>query len=315
MNKTNKIINITLSAVTVLLFFLSCFFTYDFYKCLSGFIANGFREPLVMLPLILTYLAPVLAFLFFFYDFFIKSITKPLKVVYVSLILVLSVFCLVGIITNFSVYVSNNALGVYESLPSIIIGFPYDGIVINAVLILAQVYNIFGLIKPKCAIIKIKEYAKRNGAVSVSGVEYVLISLIAIFSFVFIGSGLSGFIAIENALFDGKYLFLMAWLFFVSLANLLLLIFKIEKRDLKKQTKIITLSSVIALNLIFAILVLIFEIVHPDFMIYIAKPLFMIAFSVSLPIEQVVMFAITIICVVVFIIRLIKLIRKKSMQN
>ena len=50
---------------TVVLLLFSCFYMYDFYKCLSGFIANGFREPQVMLPMILAFLLPVLCFFVF----------------------------------------------------------------------------------------------------------------------------------------------------------------------------------------------------------------------------------------------------------
>ena len=50
--------------LTAVLLLLSCFWMYDFYKCLSGFIANGFREPLVMLPMILAYFLPVFCFLY-----------------------------------------------------------------------------------------------------------------------------------------------------------------------------------------------------------------------------------------------------------
>ena len=65
MKTTDKKVPIV-RAVTVILLLFSCFCMYDFYKCLSGFIANGFREPLVMLPMILAYFLPVFCFLFFF---------------------------------------------------------------------------------------------------------------------------------------------------------------------------------------------------------------------------------------------------------
>ena len=69
--KTNAKALIT-RGMTVLFLLYSCFYMYDFYKCLSGFIANGFREPLVMLPMILAFFLPVLCFLFFVYDFYVN---------------------------------------------------------------------------------------------------------------------------------------------------------------------------------------------------------------------------------------------------
>ena len=80
MNKT-KTTKIILIALTSLLFLLSCFFMYNFYKCLSGFIANGFREPLKMLPLIVSYLLPVICFLFFFYDTYNKNANNTAKII------------------------------------------------------------------------------------------------------------------------------------------------------------------------------------------------------------------------------------------
>lgn len=311
MNKTSKT---TVYVITGVLFLLSCFFMYDFYKCLSGFIANGFREPLIMLPLILSYLAPVISFLFFFYDFYNKKIdNKLVRIVYSIFILAMTIFNFTGIISNFTLYASNNMLGAYDSLLSIIVVFPYDAIIINGLLLLLQGYNIFAIIKPDNALEKKKVEYRQNRSISIGVFEYLGLCIIAIFSFVFIAAAIGGCInAVENALYDAKYIFLMLWIFLVPLVNLSLLVYKIEKRRCKKTTKIMALSSAIGLNILFGVLVFIFERIYPDFMIYISKPLFMIAFSVSLPIEQLVMFVIMGISTIIFMIRLLLVIRKDA---
>lgn len=312
MNNTNKIIKTSLNCITALLFLLSCFFMYNFYKCLSGFIANGFREPMVMLPLILSYFAPVLAFLVFFYDFYVKGINKWVKLGYSIVIIALSIINYVGIISNFSLYASNNALGVYESLPSIILTFPYDGIIINALLLAVQIFNIYSLINPQNKVAIKKEENKQYGTFSLGVVEYILFSIIAILCFVFIASSLCAlFNAIENVKHDGKFIYLVLWLFLIPLIDLLMLVYKIEKRDYKKSTKIITIAVAIALNVIFGALMIVFESVSPDFMIHVGKPLFMIAFSVSLPIEQLAMILIMTISSIIFAVRLVKLVVNK----
>ena len=122
-------------ALTAILLLFSCFYMYDFYKCLSGFIANGFREPLVMLPMILAFFLPVLCFLFFFYDFFIKAIHPIVKTAYSVLVAIYALSDLILIFNNIKLYASNNALGVYDSLPSIIIHFPYDMIVVLPIIL------------------------------------------------------------------------------------------------------------------------------------------------------------------------------------
>jgi hypothetical protein len=283
---------------------------YNFYKCLSGFIANGFREPLKMLPLIVSYLLPVICFLFFFYDTYNKNANNTAKIIYSCIVVAIAVFCLVGIIINFNLYASNNRLGVYESLPSIIISFPYDALVINSLLILLQGYNVFAIIKPNHKISKAKLAIKQTNTVNLSKVEYLLICVLAILSFVFIGSALCCFNAIENVLYDAKYIFLTLWELLIPLTALLLLVFKVEKWNISKKAKLITLLSAIVLNLVFGILLLVFELTTPGFMIHVGKPLFMIAFSVSLPIEMLVLIAIMFISTIIHAVKIIKIIKK-----
>ncbi len=309
MNKT-KMIKIILASLSALLFLLSCFFMYDFYKCLSGFIANGFREPLKMLPLIVSYLLPVICFLFFFYDTYNKNANNTAKIIYSCAVVAIAVFNLVGIITNFNLYASNNRLGVYESLPSIIISFPYDALVINSLLILLQGYNLFSIIKPNHKISKAKLAIKQTDTVNLNIVEYLPICILAILSFVFIGSSLCCFNAIENALYDSKYVFLALWELLIPLTSLLLIVFKVEKRNIPKKAKLITLLSAIVLNLVFGILLLVFELTTPGFIIHVGKPLFMIAFSVSLPIEMLVLIAIMLISAVIHTVKIVKIIKK-----
>ena len=309
MNKT-KTTKIILIALTSLLFLLSCFFMYNFYKCLSGFIANGFREPLKMLPLIVSYLLPVICFLFFFYDTYNKNANNTAKIIYSCIVVAIAVFCLVGIIINFSLYASNNRLGVYESLPSIIISFPYDALVINSLLILLQGYNVFAIIKPNHKISKAKLAIKQTNTVNLSKVEYLLICVLAILSFVFIGSALCCFNAIENVLYDAKYIFLALWELLIPLTALLLLVFKVEKWNISQKAKLITLFSAIVLNLVFSVLLFVFELTTPGFMIHVGKPLFMIAFSVSLPIEMLVLIVIMLISTIIHTIKIILLLKK-----
>ena len=127
--------------LTIVLFFFSCLFMYNFYKALSGFIANGFREIDVMLPTILSYLLPVFVYLYYVYDTYITKTTKINKIVYSSLVIIWSIINLIGIFNNLPIYISNNMLGVYETIPSIILVYPYDSIVINIVLFIIQIFN------------------------------------------------------------------------------------------------------------------------------------------------------------------------------
>ena len=268
--------------ITTLVFLLfSCFYMYDFYKCLSGFIANGFREPLVMLPIILSFFLPVFSFLVFVYDFYVKALQRSVKICYSAFVIVYAIVDLILIFSNISLYASNNSLGAYNSLPSIFLHFPYDMIIILSLFIIWEAFNIFTLFRP----LKITRYldeVKHPGALKLSLIEYLVLSVFAIVIFVFTGSAVYAlFSAISNALYDIKYLYLIVWVMLIPLGNLAVLTAKPELMNIEKKSKLIILLSGIIMNLIFGLLFLIFELTSPDFLIHRGKPLFLITFSMK----------------------------------
>lgn len=272
-------------AAGVLLLF-SCFYMYDFYKCLSGFIANGFREPLVMLPMITAFFLPVLCFLFCLYDFFVRAINPVVKAIYSASVALYATVDLVLIFNNISLYKSNNALGVYDSLPSIILHFPYDMILVLSALFALQIFNLVSGNRPTTKAGAFINSLKQRGTLSLHVPEYVALSVLAIVVFVFTGSGIyATFSAFENAFYDARYIYLLIWVAIIPMANLAVLTLRPEKQNISKRAKITALGAMIGANLIFGLLFLILELTYPDFLVHIGKPLFLIAFSVSLPIE------------------------------
>ena len=139
-----------------------------------------------------------------------------------------------------------------------------------------------------------------------------LFSILSIFAFVFTGDGICAFNAIENTLYDPRLIYLILWVLLIPIANLVFLCVKFEERSISKIKKIVLLSSMIFANLLFSILFLIFELTTPGFIIHVGKPLFLIAFSVSLPIEMIGLVLIMVISIIVLTIRLIKLIKKTA---
>lgn len=272
-------------ATGVLLLF-SCFYMYDFYKCLSGFIANGFREPLVMLPMILAFLLPVLCFLVFVYDFFVRAIHPTVKAVYSAFVALYAAVDLVLIFGNVGLYASNHALGVYDALPSILLHFPYDMIVLLSALLLLQVFNLAVGNRKGTRVGAFLTGLKQPGTLPVCLVEYLALCVLAIVVFVFSGAAITAaFTALENAFYDVRYVFLLIWVFAVPMANLVMLALKPERRLPKKSAKLTALGGWMGMNLVFGLLFLLAELTYPDFLVHIGKPLFLIAFSVSLPIE------------------------------
>ena len=295
-NNAKKALIHTLGAVLLL---FSCFYMYDFYKCLSGFIANGFREASVMLPMVLSFLLPVLYFLFFFYDFYVKSVHRVAKIVFSSVVILWASVNLGFIFSNISLYASNNRFGVSDALPSIIVHFPYAMIIVHSALILLAVFDIFCAVKSDTPpAIFIKSF-KQSNLFKLKIWEYLPLCVLAILVFVFSGAAVAAaFTALSNAFYDFRYVFLLLWVGLIPLINLAYLVAKPEKLLDSRLGSALTLGAGILTNVIFALLLLIFELTYPDFIVHIGKPLFLIAFSVSLPIEMGVILGIQAICTV-----------------
>ena len=301
-----KTSNITLFTriITCVFLLFSCFYMYDFYKCLSGFIANGFREPLVMLPMILAFFLPVFCFLFFFYDFYVRAIIRPVKIAYSAFVILYAIADLTLIFLQMDLYMSNNALGVYDALPSIFVHFPYDMVAVLFGLIAFQVLNIAVFYRESTRAGRFIKEIKEQGFTSVNQFEYAALCLMAIIVFVFTGAAIyASFSAIENALYDFRYVYLLIWVMIIPMANLLIITLKPEKMNFKKSTKLACLGTGILSNLVFGVLFLIFELTSPDFLIHIGKPVFLITFSVSMPIEPCIIFAFMAIGTIIMAVR------------
>ena len=309
-NNLKKPLIHTLSLVFLL---FSCFYMYDFYKCLSGFIANGFREAGVMLPLVLSFLLPVICFLFYFYDFYVKSVHRVTKIVYSAIVFVWGAINLGFIFSNLSLYASNNRFGVYDALPSIIVHFPYDMIIVHSVLLILQVFNIFCAVKSDTPPAVFQSSLKNGEIFKLRIWEYLPFSVLAIVVFVFPGAAITAtFTSLSNAFYDFRYIFLLLWVGILPLMNLAYLVIKPEKLIKSKLASSLTLGAGILVNVIFALLLLVFELTYPDSMVHIGKPLFLIAFSVSLPIEMGVILGIQALGTAAMVAKLIiGLVRKK----
>ena len=275
------------------LLLFACFYMYDFYKCLSGFIANGFRESGVMLPMILGFFLPVLCFFVFVYDFYVRELRPATRVAYSVFIAVYAALDLTFIFSNFELYASNNAHGVYDSLPSIILRFPYDITVILVAVIVLQILKFrSAFIKPSKLAAAIGE-VKQRGSLHLGCAEFVGLCVPGVFALVFTGAAVSAtFNAFDNVFYNWRYVFLLVWVMLIPLGNILLLALKPERMNVKRGTKLTVLGTAIAMNLVFAGLFVLCELTYPDFIVHMGKPMFLIAFSVSLPIEQIIIFII-----------------------
>lgn len=305
----NKKYNSFLVIFNTLFFIIAALFMYDFYKALSGFIANNFEDGIKMIAIISSYLLPVIWYLYFIYSFYYKKNKKITSFIFSIIFIIWAIFNIVSILINISLYISNNTLGVYDVMPSVFNLFPYDMLAINIIIAVIGILNIINMYKKINGIDMFIESYRLNGVLSFKLYEYILISILSILAFVFVGAFINSFNAIENISYDPKYIYLMLWALLVPLSSLFLFVLKLENRFKNKKDKIIYLCVVIAINVIFTALLFIFEAIYPNFITYIGKPIFAIAFSVSLPIEMLILIFMSLLTSIFSIIKLIKIIK------
>ena len=301
---TNNRASLSVRLATGVLLLFSCFFMYDFYKSLSGLIAGGFREPLVMLPMILAFLLPVLCFFFFFYDWYVRAIPMVVRTAYSLFVALCALADFALILSNLELYASNHALGVYDALPSVFLHFPYDMLILLPLLAALQILHLIAGNRPNTGIGARLNTLRPRGTARLHVLEYLVLCVLAIIVFIFTGAGLTATVtAFDNLFYDPRYLFLLGWVTVIPMANLILLTFKPRQKAI--------LGAGIAANLLFGLLFLVCELTHPDFLIHVGKPLFMITFSISLPIEPALLLGIMTVGTVILAVRLILITKKK----
>ena len=302
----NKICKINAAPCITLgaLVFMSSFFMFDFYMCLSGFVANKFAEPLVMLPIVISFFIPVLAALLAVYHLFVGRLCKIGKIIASSVMAVLSLAAISLVMINIPLYVRNHALGAYSSTLGIFL-FPYDTVIANLFVLFFSVLGIISGAKSSVLPTRVKNLTVSSLKFKLAIPEYIAYSVLAIVVFVFAGAGISGVGSIANALYDLRYLFLIVWVGLIPIVDLATLVAKPERFKMQKWCRTAILSSVLLFNLVVCALLFILELTKPGFIIQIGKPLFMIAFSVSLPIEMLILLGIMALTVILITAKLV----------
>lgn len=298
---------------TCVLLLLTCFYMYDFYKCLSGFIANGFREPEVMLPMILAFFLPVLCFLGFFYDTYVRAMHPVVKTACAIFAAVYALADLGFIFAKWALYASNSELGVYDVLPGLLWRYPYGMVILLLAILLWQVLLLAVGNRKSTRTGAFLERIKQRGSVELSVLSYLALCVLAIVVFVFTGAAITAtFTAFGNVFYDVRYLFLLVWVMLVPMGNLVMLALRPERMGKSKRARLITLGGGVGVNVAFGLLFLLCELTHPDFLVHIGKPLFFIAFSVSLPIEPAILLGIMALGTVIMACRFIAVARERD---
>ena len=68
--------------VTVILFIYTCLFTQGFYKATTGFVASKFENALFILTMVVAYVTPVIWFLFYFCNYYVKKCNRLFTLIY-----------------------------------------------------------------------------------------------------------------------------------------------------------------------------------------------------------------------------------------
>ena len=304
--KINKLLNSKVKTIiTVFFLIFTCLCMNNFYKMTLGFVANNFEDGMFLINISIAYILPFICFITYFYNYYIKKISKVSNIIYSSLVITISIITLIYTFKYIDVYVSNNSLGAYNALPSLLGGFPYDAIITSIVLIIVQVYNVFVLVNPSHKLSSIKHNFYSLGYFKINIFEYIIMCVIALLSFFFVGNSASGLLMLENVIYDPKYIFVLLWLVLIPMGNLFCYTFKFETRIHNKSNKLLYLGLLLLANIIIFGLEILFEAIHPNYIVDVAKALFPITFSASIPVEMMMIYAIQAIAVLIIIIKVI----------
>lgn len=300
--------------VTVILFIYTCLFTQGFYKATTGFVASKFENALFILTMVVAYVTPVIWFLFYFCNYYVKKCNRLFTLIYSPIVTILSVGVLINIFQNIDVYVRNNLMGVYQTIPSLLFGFPFDCIIVHIVLIAVQVINIISVIKPESKIAKVRNELLDEGRLNINVLEYIPYALFAILACLFVGLFTCGLSALENIAYDVKYIYLLLW-YLIPCLTLICVVLKFENKFKKKSSKLAHLLSLVGLNIVFLALFFVFEAIDPNFIVRVGKPLLPITFSVSMRIEIFVMMGTQGLACLILLVKSALIIFKKKATN
>lgn len=300
--------------LTIIMFVFVCLFTQGLYKSTVTFVANKFLNGQFILTLVVAYVVPVIGFFFYFCNYYVKKFNKAVTLIYSPIMIILSIGTLINIFQNIDVYVRNNLMGVYQTIPSLLFGFPFDGIIVHLGLIVVQVLNIIAEVNKDGKVAIIKNKVLDAGRLNIHILEYIPYIILALLSCLFAGLFVCGLSAIENALYDIKYIYLLLW-YLLPCLSLICIVLKFEDKFKKDTKKLAHLLSIVGLNIIFIALYFIFEKVHPDFIVAIGKPLLPITFSVSMRIELFVMMGTQGLACLILLVKSALIVFKKKYLN
>lgn len=305
-NEEIKVYNKYISLVVLLLFSLSSLFFYNAFKVGLSWITNSLQDSFQSWVMILSYLLPSVCFCFYFYSSFVKPNKKITRIIYSSIVSVISIFNIVGIAILFPIFSSNADLGVYESLSTVAFVFPYDGLIFNIIILFIQAYNFSLIIKPGHKFAYIKNAFTSYGFFRYSKHGFIGIAALGVVTMIFLGDFVCAFNAIENTLFDPKFIYLLLWILIIPLMNFIYFLVNPSIRKINEKTKIILYSINIGVNLIFGLLLLILELTSPSFIVGVGKPLFPIDYAISIPVGPIILLIISVTSIAVFTYRLVK---------
>ena len=289
---------------TILMLLIACTSVNNFYKITVGYVANEFEGGLFHLTIMIAYFLPYLCFAVYFCNYYVKKLNKLANMIYSLIIIAISIFVLIGVFSNIDVYLKNYLLG----------GFPIDAMITSVVLLIAQGYNISLIVKPNHKLAHLKENWYSLNAFKINIFEYLLLTIVSLLVFFFTGDFISGLLMIENVIYDPKFIFILLWLLLGSMGNLLAYVFKFENKIKTKKNKIIYLASNILVNGLLVVLFVLFGKLYPNYIPAIAKPLFPITFSKSIPIEMMMLFGIQALAVLVCLVKILITLLKKEKQ-
>lgn len=280
--KSNSLVkneNFNLGLIFFTIYFLSLFCLYNFWLNLVGLITDKFASTIQMLPIIISYLLPIIYIIVLFRQLYFKTFSKGGLISF----LVITTILLIGSISLFVLkydYHLNNFLSQYKSMYNtldnifIVIGL----LVINLVLFIKLLTHKFDF--------KYRDPISVGVFNTYSSFRMLFVGIYLIFSGYFLITGLSGCLAFYNFLrFPLEYGVLICALIFPFITFIFYLFL-----NPKKPKTFIGYSILFFIDITFLVLYLVLQYVNENFLIAaVEQNLFKLTFAASLPIHQIVL--------------------------
>lgn len=290
----NKVFSLKNNLIIIILTLLVSFTSFLAFNFIVQIVIDDYNRTFLLLGIALIYLLPIIYLSFYIKEKYFSSLSKIGFIILTTITDLILIGGIILISLNFDYFLSQVNTGFLNST------FPIDLLIIMVITIILNIFSYLHIFNK----LDLHKYLTPTNFIK-SNIFFILFQCIYLFFvLIFAGDALTYLIAIRNITINPfGYLFL----FFYCLTPLILsILYVVFKATNKKLPLIIS----IILPLVMALLFILNEVLVPNFVVDVGKPLFLIDFALSEPLMMVLLGGLNLIPLVYSIVFLI--IHKKA---